>query len=138
MNSPLKLLIRVYYEDTHAGGIVYYANYLRFLERARTELLRELGHSQQELLQQNIAFAVRSAHIEYLKAAKLDDLLTVETAIESVGHAQMMFTQCIRRNDERLLDAKIRLACIDPAAGKPIAMPRALRAQLSALISPIV
>ncbi len=127
---------RVYYEDTDAGGIVYYANYLRFLERARTEVLRELGHSQHELMQQGIAFAVRSLNAEYLKPAKLDDLLTINTSIDSLGRAQIMFSQCIWRNDERLLDAKIRVACIDPVAGKPIAIPRAMHAQLSLLVKP--
>lgn len=130
------VLIRVYYEDTDAAGIVYYANYFRFIERGRTELLRELGHDQNELMKTGMAFAVRSATAEFLKPAKLDDLLTVETAIESLGRAQLVFSQRIRRNDELLLDAKIRIACIDPARGRPISMPRALHEQLAALLEP--
>ncbi len=128
--------MRVYYEDTDAAGIVYYANYFRFIERGRTELLRELGHDQNELMKEGIAFAVRSASAEFLKPAKLDDLLTVETAVESLGRAQLVFSQRIRRNEELLLDAKIRVACIDPARGRPIPMPRALHDQFAALLEP--
>jgi acyl-CoA thioester hydrolase len=125
--------IRVYYEDTDAAGIVYYANYLRFLERGRTEFLRTLGHDQNALMEDGIAFAVRSASAEFLKPARLDDLLTVETTVASLGRAQVTFAQRILRDKELLLDAKIRVACIDPVRGKPIPMPRALHEQLSAL-----
>ncbi|MCF8150638.1 MAG: tol-pal system-associated acyl-CoA thioesterase [Burkholderiaceae bacterium] len=134
MNSEFAL--RVYYEDTDTAGIVYYANYFRFIERGRTELLRELGHDQNELMKEGIAFAVRSANAEFLKPAKLDDLLTVETTVESLGRAQIVFSQRIRRNEELLLDAKIRVACIDPARGRPIPMPRALHDQFAALLEP--
>ena len=127
------LPLRVYYEDTDTAGIVYYANYFRFIERGRTELLRELGHDQNELMKEGIAFAVRSANAEFLKPAKLDDLLTVETGVESLGRAQLVFSQRIRRNDELLLDAKIRVACIDPVRGRPIPIPKAIHAQLAPL-----
>jgi acyl-CoA thioester hydrolase len=130
---PYRLDVRVYYEDTDAAGIVYYANYLRFIERGRTELLRTLGHDQHALMQDGIAFAVRSVNAEYLKPARLDDLLTVETGVAELGRAQVTFAQRIRRGHELLLDAKIRVACIDPAAGRPIRMPRVLHDQLSAL-----
>ena len=133
-NAPIhRLTLRVYYEDTDAAGIVYYANYLRFIERGRTELLRTLGHDQNALMKEGIAFAVRSANVEFLKPARLDDLLTVETGIASLGRAQVTFAQRIRRGHELLLDAKIRVACIDPVRGKPIPMPRILHQQLSAL-----
>ena len=125
---------RIYYEDTDAAGMVYYANYLRFLERGRTEFLRELGHSQQQLMQQGVAFAVRSVTAEYLKPAKLDDEITVVTAIESLGRAQVIFAQTILRGEDTLLDAKIRVACIDPQRGKPMAMPRAIYEQFKSLI----
>ena len=125
--------LRVYYEDTDAAGIVYYANYLRFIERGRTEFLRSLGHDQHRLMQEGVAFAVRSIEAEYLKPAKLDDLLTVETRIVALGRAQLTFSQRILRRHELLLDAKIRTACIDPAVGRPLRMPRALHDQLSAL-----
>ena len=132
----LTLSIRVYYEDTDAAGIVYYANYLRFIERGRTEFLRALGHNQHQLMEKGLAFAVRSISAEFLKPAKLDDLLVVETAIASLGRAQVTFAQRILRDNELLLDAKIRVACIDPARGKAIPMPRALHEQLSALPGP--
>lgn len=131
-----ELTLRVYYEDTDAAGIVYYANYLRFLERGRTEFLRMLGHDQNDLMREGIAFAVRSVSAEFLKPAKLDDLLTVETAIASLGRAQVTFFQRVLRGTELLLDAKIRVACIDPARGKPIPMPQAIHEQLSALPGP--
>ena len=136
-NGPVPTIsIRVYYEDTDAAGIVYYASYLRFIERGRTEFLRMLGHDQNILMREGIAFAVRSVNAEFLKPAKLDDLLVVETAIASLGRAQMVFAQCVLRDHELLLDAKIRVACIDPARGKPIPIPRAIHEQLSALPGP--
>jgi len=137
MKLPLSAIqLRVYYEDTDAAGIVYYANYFRFIERGRTELLRSLGHDQNVLMKEGITFAVRSAGAEFLKPARLDDLLTVETAIAALGRAQVTFAQRILRDNELLLDAKIRVACIDPARGRPMPMPRALHRQLSALLGP--
>ena len=136
MSPTFRIDVRVYYEDTDAAGIVYYANYLRFIERGRTEFLRALGHNQHQLMEKGLAFAVRSISAEFLKPAKLDDLLVVETAIASLGRAQVTFAQRILRDNELLLDAKIRVACIDPARGKPIPMPRALHKQLSALPEP--
>ncbi len=130
---PSKISLRVYYEDTDAAGIVYYANYLRFIERGRTEFLRELGHDQNLLMKEGVAFAVRSVQAEYLKPARLDDLLTVETSIAELGRAQLVFQQRIRRGEELLLDAKIRIACIDPARGKPIPLPRPIHLQLTTL-----
>lgn len=129
----MEIGVRVYYEDTDAAGIVYYANYLRFIERGRTEFLRALGHDQHRLMAEGVAFAVRSVQAEYLKPARLDDLLTVDTTIAELGRAQLVFAQRIRRGDELLLDAKIRIACIDPGRGKPIPMPRAIHAQLATL-----
>jgi len=130
----MRLPYRVYYEDTDAAGIVYYANYLRFLERGRTELLRGLGHEQSALATRRTAFAVRSVHAEYLKPAKLDDLIVVETAVESVGRVQVMFIQRIMRGEEQLLDAKIRVACIDPALSRPVPMPHDIYQQLKTLV----
>jgi acyl-CoA thioester hydrolase len=133
MSAAFQIGIRVYYEDTDAAGIVYYASYLRFIERGRTEFLRGLGHDQNLLMQEGIAFAVRSVSAEFLKPAKLDDLLAVETTIESLGRAQVTFVQRVLRDTELLLDAKIRVVCIDPVRGKPIPMPRRIHAQLAAL-----
>lgn len=125
--------IRVYYEDTDAAGIVYYAGYLRFIERGRTEFLRALGHDQNQLMKEGVAFAVRSLSAEYLLPARLDDLLTVETAVAHLGRAQLTFHQQVLRGEELLLDAKIRIACIDPVRSKPIPIPRAIHDQMAAL-----
>ncbi|MDO8346306.1 MAG: tol-pal system-associated acyl-CoA thioesterase [Rugosibacter sp.] len=130
------LPLRVYYEDTDAAGIVYYANYLRFLERGRTEFLRTLGHEQSALATRRIAFAVRSASVDYLKPAKLDDLLTVETVVGSLGRAQVTFIQRIVRGKDILLDAKIRVACIDPTSGRPVAMPAEIHRQFLSIAQP--
>ncbi len=133
----LSIPIRVYYEDTDTAGIVYYANYLRFLERGRTELLRSLGIEQSALVTRRIAFAVRSVNAEYLKPAKLDDLLVVETQVASVGRAQVMFYQAVKRTDATqetlLLEAQVRVACIDPALGKPIAIQQEIQQQFTTL-----
>jgi len=117
--------VRVYYEDTDAAGIVYYANYLKFFERARTEWLRTLGFEQRGLAEQGIAFAARSIVVEYLKPARLDDALNVVSEIESVGRVQVVFAQRILRAEgaELLLTASMRIACIEPAAMRAAAMP---------------
>lgn len=126
---------RIYYEDTDAGGVVYYASYLRFLERARTEVLRELGFEQIRLLQQNeIAFAVRSLSVEYLKPARLDDLIDVTTTIRELGRAQVVFQQQIVRKGEVLLDAQVHVACLDPLRGKAVAMPKDIYEKFTALM----
>ena len=121
--------LRVYYEDTDTAGIVYYANYLRFLERGRTEFLRTLGFQQQQLMSENISFAVTSVTANYRKPAKLDEQLEVITGIEDLRRVQLVFDQSIWRGDSLLLDAKIRVACVDPQSGKPIAMRRDIHEQ---------
>jgi acyl-CoA thioester hydrolase len=126
--------VRVYYEDTDSGGVVYYANYLKYLERARTECLRALGFEQRRLAEETgLAFAVRSLSAEYLKPAKLDDLLEVTTAVQELGRAQVTFVQSIRRGDQTLLTATVRVACLDLAKGKAAAMPTAIHAKLTTL-----
>jgi acyl-CoA thioester hydrolase len=130
---PGRIDVRVYYEDTDAAGIVYYANYLRFIERGRTEFLRALGHDQNLLMKEGVAFAVRSVAAEYLKPARLDDQLSVDTAVAELGGAQLVFVQRIVRGEHLMLDAKIRVACIDPATGRAKRIPPAIHAQLAAL-----
>lgn len=129
-----RLQLRVYYEDTDAAGIVYYANYLRFIERGRTEWLRTLGHDQSVLMKENLAFAVRAVSAEFLRPATLDDLLTIETGVASASGAQMVFVQRILRGNELLLDARVRIACIDPVRRKPVRIPDAIQEQLAALL----
>lgn len=95
------LTVRVYYEDTDAGGVVYYANYLKYVERARTEYLRELGFEQINLLENyGMVFIVKSVEANYLSPAFLDDLIEVETVIEKVNHASLIFTQKIVNIDK--------------------------------------
>jgi acyl-CoA thioester hydrolase len=122
--------IRVYYEDTDAGGIVFYANYLKFAERARTELLREMGaESAAEAKRQGVSFAVRRCEIEYLRPARLDDLLQVETRLLDLGGATLDAEQTVRRDGDMLVRMLIRLACMGPA-GRPTRLPTGLRAAL--------
>lgn len=132
------LPVRIYYEDTDAGGVVYYANYLKYLERGRTEFIRALGVEQRELARDTgLAFAVRSLSAEYLKPAVLDDELVVTTAVEALGRAQVTFAQSIARNQgempETLLTATVRVACLDLASGRPTAMPKPLHKQFKQL-----
>jgi len=124
--APFMLPVRVYYEDTDAGGVVYYANYLKYFERARTEWLRALGHNQQALVEQRgLLFAVRSVQIEYIAPARLDDLLSVELRIERVRRASLDFAQSIRRNDEdtELCTAQVKVACLEAERFRPAVIP---------------
>ena len=137
--------VRIYYEDTDAGGVVYYANYLKFLERCRTEWLRSLGYEQAELLRDaGIAFVVRGVNLEYLKPARLDDLLTVSVDIEKISRSQLFFRQHIRRanplapeEQEELLNGHIQIVCVgidtDTGQMKVTSIPAAMRAQLEAI-----
>lgn len=123
----MRFPIRVYYEDTDAGGVVYHANYVCFFERARTEFLREGGFSQQALLANQIAFVVTKLEIEYKFPARLDDLLVVETKIQSVKKATIVFEQILWRDQTCLTRALVSVACVDLAKMKPIAIPEAIR-----------
>ncbi len=132
------LPLRVYYEDTDAAGVVYYANYLRFLERARTEWLRALGYEQRVLARDfDLAFAVRSLNCEYLKPAVLDQMLNVVSTIESLGRAQFVFAQTIEAADgtATLLHATVRVAAIKAANLKPTALPKAMYATFKTLLA---
>jgi acyl-CoA thioester hydrolase len=115
---------RVYWEDTDGGGIVYYANYLRFLERARTEWLRSFGFSQALLLEDpGIVFTVVSLEIEYRRPARLDDELTVTCAPRTEGAASVHFTQRVLRGPDVLVEAELRVACLDARTLKPKRIP---------------
>ena len=137
--------VRIYYEDTDAGGVVYYANYLKYLERCRTEWLREIGHDQSDLLRDpGIAFVVRSVNVEYLKPARLDDLLTVSLEVERIARSQIFFRQHIRRGNaladggwEELISGKIQIVCVSVDTGtgqmKVTSIPAPMRAQLESI-----
>ena len=119
--------VRVYYEDTDAAGIVYYANYLKFAERARTEWLRSHGIGQRALAEQeSVAFAVRRLAIEYLKPARLDDIIEVRTRIVHVGGASIDAEQELRREGEIIAQMMVTLACVG-STGKPARLPPAVR-----------
>jgi acyl-CoA thioester hydrolase len=129
--------VRVYYEDTDAAGVVYYANYLKFMERARTEWLRELGYEQTELArEQGIVFVARSIAVEYLKPARLDDKLEIVSRIDSASRAQIVFNQRAERAGDLLTTSRIQIVCVDPEHGKVSAMPRRIHEKLKALIGP--
>lgn len=119
--------VRVYYEDTDLGGVVYYANYLKFLERARSEWLRALGISQSALLaEQGLLFAITSVEIQYLKPARFEDALTVTVELERMRRASMSFRQEIQRSGpavELLCTARVTAACLDADTLRPKPIP---------------
>ena len=105
--------VRVYYEDTDVAGIVYYANYLKFAERARTEALRMAGIDQSDLMrEEGIGFVVRRCTADFLKPAKLDDLLTIETRLHDIGRVSIQMQQVIRRGEETLVELDVKLAVV--------------------------
>jgi len=135
MSKYHSIKFRVYYEDTDAGGVVYYANYLKFAERARTEMLRSMGVEHNKLAaEENILFIISSVHIDFVKPAKLDDLLEVETSIIKLGGVRVEMGQNIgKRNEngeiENLVRMNVKIACITPDL-RPARMPATLKASL--------
>jgi acyl-CoA thioester hydrolase len=123
--------VRVYYEDTDAGGIVFYANYLKYFERARTELLRACGVDQRRLDEEaGIVFVVRRTALDYTAPARLDDLLTLDSRVDRLGGASVDFTQEAWRGEELLATGSIRVACVARATLKPAALPAQVLAAL--------
>ena len=134
--------VRVYYEDTDAGGIVYYANYLRFFERARTDWLRAIGVSHRELSQeQGLNLVVRDCAVQYRRPARLDDLLVVEVGLADpagdIGRASLRFTQRALQAEggEVLATGTVRVACVDLRAGRPVALPARVMKKVSEQVS---
>jgi acyl-CoA thioester hydrolase len=127
--NPHRFPVRVYWEDTDAGGLVYHTSYLRFLERGRTEMLRSLGLSQGAMLAEaGAAFVVRRMAVEFHRPAQLDDLLDVETTVARLNRASLVLDQAIRREGALLIEAQVTCACI--RAGRPVRLPQALRSAL--------
>lgn len=124
--------VRVYYEDTDAGGVVYYANYLRFMERARTEYLRRLGFEQDRLADESgLLFAVRAVTIDYRRPARFNDALEVATRVSAVGRASVRFEQSVRRPGPDgvtalLCEATVQVACLDRESFRPRPLPPAI------------
>jgi acyl-CoA thioester hydrolase len=117
----------VYWEDTDAGGVVYYANYLKFMERCRTEWLRAMGIDQSRLLaERQLQFVVVNVSVDFLRPAVLHDEILVTAALEHLGGATIHFKQTIMRGDEQLIDASTRVACLDSGTLKPRAIPKDL------------
>lgn len=125
--------LRVYYEDTDLAGIVYYANYLKFIERARSEWVRGLGVDQAALkAREGLVFAVRRVVADYLAPAVYDDVLRVETAVLELSGARLRLAQVVWRGDVRLFEAEVTLVCLGPN-GRPVRLPAVLRGQIGPL-----
>jgi len=123
--------IRVYYEDTDAGGVVFYANYLKFFERARTEMLRDMGFEQDQLItEQNIIFVVRSVQVDYLTPARFNDALDATAEVTQAKKVSLNFEQAVTRNGEVLCKGNVRIACLDAKTMKPKAIPSQLLEKL--------
>lgn len=128
--------VRVYWEDTDAGGVVYHAQYLAFLERARTEWMRAHGHGQEFLRRDHdLVFAVRAMRIDFRAPARLDDALEVSVALRQCRRASLVMAQAIRRDGELLLDAEVRVAALSAGGFRPRPIPQPLHDQLNVLVS---
>lgn len=131
--SEFFIRIRVYLEDTDAGGIVYYVNYLKFMERARTELLRSLGSEFSELYSKRLQFVVHSLEAQYRKPAQADDELIITAYVEKIARTYILFAQQVRRGEELMCEAKIKVACVDADKLKPAPIPEQLQQQFAAV-----
>jgi acyl-CoA thioester hydrolase len=129
--EPFSWPVRVYYEDTDAGGVVYYANYLKFTERARTEWLRAMGFEQTDLAEHHgVVFVVRSAAVEYLKPARFNDELRVSVELIKVGAGQIDLVQRVLRGDESLAVATVKVACVGLRTLRPTRIPQPLATRI--------
>jgi acyl-CoA thioester hydrolase len=124
--------VRVYYEDTDSAGVVYYANYLRYFERARTEWLRALGFEQPAIAEQfGAVFVVRSINVEYLAPARFNDALDISVELIEAGASQIFLQQRVTRGMNTLVEARVRLACVNLSAMKPVRIPGTIRAKIN-------
>lgn len=135
MTAEFSLPIRVYIEDTDAGGIVYYVNYLKYLERARTELMRTFGLERAAVSDAGWNFVVSDVSLSYKEPARLDDQLHATAVISAVGGATINFHQTVRRDDAVLVAGDIQIACVDRGTGRPTRLDAALRQQLEAKLA---
>ena len=131
MSKEFKHEIKVYYEDTDAGGVVYYSNYLKFLERARTEMINSIGLSNKKLLEEHkTLIIVKSCNVEYLSPSKLEDRLQIYSSIESINKASFVMIQDIKKDDDLIVKAKIKLVTVN-YEGRPIKIPSVLKNKLT-------
>lgn len=128
--QPFSIPIRVYIEDTDAGGIVYYVNYLKYMERSRTEFLRSFGYDKPAILDGGLLLVVHSAHINYRRPARLDNLLGVTAQISKLARTYIEFQQQVLHGEELLCEGLIRIACVDSESMKPSAIPASMHQQL--------
>jgi acyl-CoA thioester hydrolase len=129
--EPFRWPVRVYYEDTDAGGIVYYANYLKFLERARTEWLARAGFTHAALAREHhVAFVVHRLEIEYRQPARLYDALEVTLGLIVRGRGRLVMAQDVLRDDAILARAQVTLACLEPATWRPVRIPAAVAVRM--------
>jgi acyl-CoA thioester hydrolase len=128
MSNIHKLPIRIYYEDTDAGGVVYHSNFINFAERGRTELLRFMGFENKSLHEsQGILFVVRHINADYLKPAVLDDLLELQSIVTQVKNTSLVMKQSIYRNTDMVFSADVTVVCIDEGSRRPVRIPENLR-----------
>ena len=126
--QPFSWPVRVYYEDTDAGGVVYYANYLSFMERARTEWLRVLGFEQPDLAARHgVLFVVRAVHIDYLRPSRFNDSLQVTVEVVNVGGSRIRFLQRVLRGNEEIVRAEVDVVCVSTDTFRPARVPREMR-----------
>ena len=137
MTAEFSLPIRVYIEDTDAGGIVYYVNYLKYLERARTELMRTFGLERAAVSDAGWNFVVSDVSLSYKEPARLDDQLRATAVISAVGGATVNFHQTVRRDDAVLVAGDVQIACVDRRTGRPTRLDADLRKQLEATLTAI-
>ena len=121
--------LRVYYEDTDMGGIVYHANYLKFIERARSEWVRSLGNDQNAMKDAGIVWVVRRIEADYLASARFEDELTIETTIENLSRVRLVMNQVVKREGTEIFAATVTAVCMT-ATGKPVRLPAEIRALL--------
>ena len=132
-NQPYRWPVRVYYEDTDAAGVVYYANYLKFLERARTEWLRAAGFEQTALRDRHgVVFVVRALAIEYVAPAQFNDALEVEVAVSGARASVLDLAQSVLRDGQTLVTASVKIACVNTRSFKPVRIPKQILEKLAA------
>ena|SRR5690554_2992242 len=129
------LPVRVYIEDTDAGGIVYYVNYLKYMERSRTEFLRALGYDKPAILDDGKLLVVHRAEVNYLSPARLDDQLQVSATIVKMARTYVMFEQKVAAGNKLLCEGLIRIACVDAASMRPAAIPVPMREKIATTLS---